>query len=83
MIPDLESEAQGDLDLILGADITFDRTLMPDLARTICHLLRHNRRARAFISATLRNEETFESFCDACGKRWQRMPRQAKVIIPD
>lgn len=68
VIPGLESNAQENLDLILGADITFDTRLMPDLARTICHLLRSNPRAQAFISATLRSVETFEAFQAACRK---------------
>ncbi|OGM43213.1 hypothetical protein ABOM_008122 [Aspergillus bombycis] len=65
---DTESIAREDLcfDVVLGADLTYDTDLLPLLFATL-HDLFDNYRAQEFIlSATLRNQKTFQAFLDAC-----------------
>ncbi|KNG90303.1 hypothetical protein ANOM_001821 [Aspergillus nomiae NRRL 13137] len=65
---DTESIAREDLcfDVVLGADLTYDTDLLPLLFATL-HDLFDNYQAQEFIlSATLRNQKTFQAFLDAC-----------------
>ncbi|KAE8351880.1 putative methyltransferase-domain-containing protein [Aspergillus coremiiformis] len=60
--------AQEDLafDVALGADLTYDTDLLPLLFATL-HDLFDNYHVKEFIlSATLRNQKTFQAFLDAC-----------------
>lgn len=45
-------------DLILGADITYDESVLAPLCSTLSRLLKTNRHARALIAATVRREQT-------------------------
>ncbi len=58
----------GSVDMVLGADITFDGRLVPPLVATLCDLLDAFPAARILIAATERNRQTFDSFCNAAGK---------------
>ncbi|KAE8377448.1 putative methyltransferase-domain-containing protein [Aspergillus bertholletiae] len=54
-------------DVALGADLTYDTDLLPLLFATL-HDLFDNYGVQEFIlSATLRNQKTFQAFLDACG----------------
>ncbi|KAI9791717.1 MAG: hypothetical protein M1816_003527 [Peltula sp. TS41687] len=52
--------------LVLGADITYDTSSMPDLLATLRDLFRIYPEIQAIIASTVRNEETFKVFLDAC-----------------
>ncbi|KAF9270761.1 hypothetical protein L218DRAFT_969219 [Marasmius fiardii PR-910] len=55
-----------DLDLILGADIVFDPSLIEPLAALLSQFLQHRERERmGIIALTVRNEETYRSFLTA------------------
>lgn len=45
---------------------TYDSAVIPRLVSTLRALFALNRRLRALVSATIRNEQTFETFLDAC-----------------
>ncbi|KAJ9667086.1 hypothetical protein H2201_002921 [Coniosporium apollinis] len=55
-------------DIVLGADITYDKTVVPWLASTLRELFDLRPSLEAFISATIRNEDTFNAFVYACGR---------------
>lgn len=53
-------------DVALGADLTYDTDLLPLLFATL-HDLFENYHVKEFIlAATIRNQETFQAFLDAC-----------------
>ena len=54
------------IDLVLGADITYDPDVIPSLIATICDLVRAFPDVYIIIAATERNRETFQSFKIAC-----------------
>ncbi|TKX22800.1 hypothetical protein C1H76_4834 [Elsinoe australis] len=57
----------GVVDTVLGADVTYDQSVIPALVSTIRHVFEIWPAAKVIISATIRNEETFASFERACG----------------
>lgn len=63
-----ESEWNGGhrTDLIIGADITFDKTVIPSLVATLRELLDLYPNAEAVIAATERNADTLSAFRDSC-----------------
>ncbi|POR31818.1 Protein-lysine N-methyltransferase EEF2KMT [Tolypocladium paradoxum] len=56
------------VDVVVGADITYDRSVVPALVGTLADLFRLYPRVEMYISATQRNEQTFQAFLDACQK---------------
>ncbi|EYE94927.1 protein-lysine N-methyltransferase [Aspergillus ruber CBS 135680] len=53
-------------DVALGADLIYDKDLIPLLQSTLTTLFERYNLQQFIISATLRNEETFQAFLDAC-----------------
>ncbi|KAF2852629.1 hypothetical protein T440DRAFT_466755 [Plenodomus tracheiphilus IPT5] len=53
-------------DVVLGADVTYDKAVIPRLVTTVRELFEHNPALRVLVSATIRNEQTFETFLNAC-----------------
>lgn len=54
------------VDVVLGADITYDKSVIPALVGTIQEVFDLYPRVEVFISATQRNQETFQVFLDKC-----------------
>ncbi|RJE25825.1 hypothetical protein PHISCL_01801, partial [Aspergillus sclerotialis] len=54
-------------DIALGADLIYDTDLIPLLLSTVKDLFDNYRIKEFIISATLRNQDTFQSFLNACG----------------
>ncbi|KAF4996611.1 hypothetical protein FDECE_12348 [Fusarium decemcellulare] len=54
------------VDVVLGADITYDHSVIPALIGTLLELFELYPRVEVFISATQRNEKTFQVFLDKC-----------------
>ncbi|KAF2996094.1 hypothetical protein E8E13_004968 [Curvularia kusanoi] len=52
--------------VLLGADVTYDKTVIPRLVSTMNEFLDFNPALEILISATIRNEATFETFLNAC-----------------
>lgn len=57
------------VDTVLGADITYDASVMPSLVATLEELVALFPKVKVVIAATERNEVTFCSFLDVCAKR--------------
>ncbi|KAJ4363563.1 hypothetical protein N0V83_009859 [Neocucurbitaria cava] len=53
-------------DVLLGADVTYDKSVIPRLAATLREFFELNPALQVLISATIRNEQTFETFLNAC-----------------
>jgi predicted nicotinamide N-methyase len=54
------------VDVVLGADITYDHSVIPSLVGTLLELFDLYPRVEVYISATQRNEQTFQVFLDKC-----------------
>ncbi|KKA26872.1 hypothetical protein TD95_003276 [Thielaviopsis punctulata] len=59
--------ADGAIDTVIGADITYDQRVIPSLVGTLKELREHFPNIRIIISATQRNEDTFRAFAKVCG----------------
>ncbi|KAK1589909.1 putative methyltransferase-domain-containing protein [Colletotrichum navitas] len=57
------------VDVVIGADITYDQSVIPALIATIHELFSLFPDVEVLISATQRNEATFEAFCSRCRQR--------------
>ncbi|KAF8540644.1 putative methyltransferase-domain-containing protein [Trichophaea hybrida] len=58
------------VDMVVGADVTYDAAAIPYLVAELVWLFTENPMVKVVISATIRNEETFEVFrkkCDEIG----------------
>ena len=55
-----------DVDVVLGADITYDSSVVGALVTTIDGLLARSPDAEVLLAATQRNEATFASFLNTC-----------------
>ncbi|KAF2477558.1 uncharacterized protein BDR25DRAFT_299453 [Lindgomyces ingoldianus] len=53
-------------DVLLGADVTYDRSVIPSLVSTLREFFKLNPALRVLIAAAIRNEQTFEIFQNAC-----------------
>ncbi|KAH9866662.1 hypothetical protein J1614_008355 [Plenodomus biglobosus] len=53
-------------DVLLGADVTYDKAVIPRLVATMSEFFEQNRALQVLVSATVRNEQTFETFLNAC-----------------
>ncbi|GAB7346045.1 hypothetical protein MBLNU457_4811t1 [Dothideomycetes sp. NU457] len=67
-LAEYEAESWGGLDTVIGADVTYDKTVIPALASTIRGLFERWPRIEVLISATVRNQNTFAAFETACGR---------------
>lgn len=56
-----------DADLIVGADIVFDKDIVPSLVETIVEAI-HRNSCQAIISSVIRNEETYRTFYESVSK---------------
>lgn len=54
------------VDVVLGADVTYDASVIPALVGTLDDLFSLHPGVETYISATQRNEETFRAFLRAC-----------------
>lgn len=54
------------LDVVLGADITYDKTIIRPLVNTFTEILMLYPKTEFHISATQRNRETFQAFMEEC-----------------
>ncbi|KAK8099668.1 uncharacterized protein PG998_012909 [Apiospora kogelbergensis] len=57
------------IDLVLGADVTYDESVIPSLVATIDDLFDMFPRVLVIITATERNRQTFDAFINVCQKR--------------
>ena len=65
---DYEAESHGAVETVIGADVTYDKAVIPALVATIRNTFEKWPEANVLISATIRNEQTFEAFERACAK---------------
>ncbi|KAI2618251.1 FAM86A protein [Hypoxylon sp. NC1633] len=56
------------IDLILGADITYDKEVIPSLVRTLAEFVAMFPHITILVAATERNRDTFDSFLTVCEK---------------
>lgn len=56
------------IDVVLGADITYDKSIIRPLVSTFMEIVALYPRVEIFISATQRNRDTFQAFLDECQK---------------
>ncbi|KAM0353021.1 hypothetical protein ACHAPU_001907 [Fusarium lateritium] len=54
------------IDVVLGADITYDKSVVPALIGTLVDVFDLHPRVEVFISAAERNEKTFQAFLGQC-----------------
>ncbi|KAG5983861.1 hypothetical protein E4U55_006924 [Claviceps digitariae] len=54
------------VDIVLGADITYDRRVIPALIATLLDLFTLYPAVQVYISATERNADTYQVFLDVC-----------------
>ncbi|KAL4897439.1 putative methyltransferase-domain-containing protein [Aspergillus ambiguus] len=64
-----------EFDVALGADLIYDTDLVPLLVQTIRTLFTTHRIKQFVIAATLRNQDTFQAFLDACGNNQLKTER--------
>ncbi|KAH7025697.1 putative methyltransferase-domain-containing protein [Microdochium trichocladiopsis] len=57
------------VDVVLGADITYDKSVIPALVSTVATLFGKFPGVVVIIAATERNRETFEAFLEVCQRR--------------
>ena len=56
------------VDLVLGADVTYDAEAMPALVKELEGWLGEDAGVKVVVSATVRNEVTFDAFRKAAGR---------------
>ncbi|CAJ2502172.1 Uu.00g095660.m01.CDS01 [Anthostomella pinea] len=61
------------IDVVLGADVTYDKTVIPALIGTMEELVGMFPEVKVLLAATERNRETFESFLGVCYQRQFRV----------
>ncbi|KAJ6784621.1 hypothetical protein PWT90_10889 [Aphanocladium album] len=54
------------VDVVLGADVTYDGSVIPALVATLLELFALHPAVEVYIAATQRNHATFQVFLDAC-----------------
>lgn len=54
------------VDVVLGADVTYDKSVIPSLVATLQELIVLFPDVAIIIGATIRNESTFDSFLSSC-----------------
>ncbi|KAH6838381.1 putative methyltransferase-domain-containing protein [Chaetomium sp. MPI-CAGE-AT-0009] len=77
------TEVDGEkLDTVLGADITYDVSVIPALVATLEDLGRLFPALSVLIAATERNRATFERFLDVCGERGFTVTHESFPVPP-
>ena len=71
-----------EVDVVLGADITYDASVIPALVATVEELVGLYPKATVVIAATERNRDTFQSFLDVCEKRGFEVANQVFPVPP-
>ncbi|GME33461.1 putative Nicotinamide N-methyltransferase [Neofusicoccum parvum] len=61
-----EEGSKDQYDVVVGADVTYDKSVIPVLVSTLADLFQHQPSLQILIAATIRNEQTFEAFDVAC-----------------
>ncbi|KAF2834377.1 hypothetical protein M501DRAFT_944258 [Patellaria atrata CBS 101060] len=69
--------------LIIGADVTYDKSVIPSLVSTLRELLALCPTADVLIAATIRNEKTFQSFLAACARHKLEANMIEYVQVPE
>ena len=72
----------GGVDTVLGADITYDVSVIPALVATLEDLAGLFPALSVLIAATERNRTTFERFLEVCGKRGFTVAHESYPILP-
>lgn len=62
---------------------TYDTASILALVATLLELFAHHTRATFLLSATLRNEATFDTFKNACGKALRTAVKEVKSLNAD
>ena len=70
------------VDVVVGADITYDASVIPALVGTLDQLVRLSPGIAILIAATERNRATFESFLDVCQKRGFDVGYESFPVLP-
>ncbi|XP_067941523.1 protein-lysine N-methyltransferase EEF2KMT-like [Watersipora subatra] len=75
------------LDIILAADVVFDKELIPSLVKCIEKLVSSNSQCQVLIASTIRNPDTYASFSQAVGdtgfQRKQVVSNATKLFVYD
>ncbi|GAB1315293.1 hypothetical protein MFIFM68171_05503 [Madurella fahalii] len=85
IVADSEGQAWGgrlELDTIIGADITYDASVIPALVETLVEMADLCRGISILIAATERNRATFETFLDVCGHRGFSLSHESFPVPP-
>ncbi|KAF2248224.1 hypothetical protein BU26DRAFT_329496 [Trematosphaeria pertusa] len=53
-------------DVLLGADVTYDKLVIPALVSSLREFFELNPALQVLVAATIRNEQTFETFLNSC-----------------
>ncbi|KAF2653222.1 hypothetical protein K491DRAFT_705981 [Lophiostoma macrostomum CBS 122681] len=69
--------------IILGADVTYDRSVIPRLVATLREFFDSNAALQILVSATIRNEQTFETFLNACRRHWFGLEQVDYPLTPE
>ncbi|KAL2193134.1 putative methyltransferase-domain-containing protein [Corynascus similis CBS 632.67] len=72
----------GKVDTVLGADITYDVSVIPALVATLEDLATLFRGLSVLIAATERNRATFERFLEVCRNRGFRVTHESFPVPP-
>lgn len=78
----LESNKDKKIDLILGADVTYDESAIIALTATFEDFFEMRPGVRIIIAATLRNEKTFSFFREACAQKSYQFEEIDSTIQP-
>lgn len=70
------------VDVVLGADITYDASAIPSLVATLEELVDLFPGVTILIAATERNEDTFRGFLDVCEKRGFAISSETLPVPP-
>ncbi|KAF2742880.1 hypothetical protein M011DRAFT_255117 [Sporormia fimetaria CBS 119925] len=70
-------------DVILGADVTYDRSVIPALVATMRQFFEASPAIQVLISATIRNTDTFEAFLNACRRNQFDMELLDFALVPE
>jgi predicted nicotinamide N-methyase len=63
-----EDYGMGVPDVLLGADVTYDKSVIPSLVSTLRQFFELNQSLQVIICATIRNEETVKAFQNTCSR---------------
>ncbi|KAE9971214.1 hypothetical protein EG328_005774 [Venturia inaequalis] len=63
-----EGGMQQEVDIVIGADVTYDPTIIPPLISTLRELSTINESVEILVAATVRKSDTFSLFLNACNR---------------